>query len=135
MKKLLTSLLLTLLSLETQAGDTNVTIKVTVEIPGNGTNSTSLTLGYNTPKDKSRIDGLSWMYNTARAGGFTNTFDNWYAKVFEKDNSQSAADAYNRVNSVATLQKLTDLLTINIDLLSASDLTSLNTIAAKNPVP
>lgn len=138
MKLTLALLLISSLVGISQTTVTNIDVKVTttVIVTGTSTNSSNstLSLAAATPKDLARINGLSWAYFVQRAGGFTNSFDNWIAKTWIKDNADATAAAYNRVNTATTLSKLTDLLTIDIDLLSSSDLNNLNTIAAKAPV-
>lgn len=114
---------------------TNLAIRVTTTtiVTGVSTNTaqTTLNLDSGTAKEKIMIDGAAWMYGKARANGETNTFDNWLAKTRIKDEFKSDADAFNRAQNDLILQKLTTLLTTQLDLLSAQDLSSLNTIASK----
>lgn len=114
---------------------TNLDFKVTATVPGVSTNSSTLTLLTATGKDKVRIDGLAFVYAVARAGGYTNTLDTWLAKVWCKDNADIAARVKLAADATPTLlPKLTDLLLNNYDLLSAGDISSLTSIAAKSPI-
>jgi hypothetical protein len=110
-----------------------VTVKVTVTQAGVSTNiaSSVMTLDSATPKDLLRINGASFSYYQARANGFTNTLDFFLAKTEFSDVLKADSDALNRANNTVTLGKITTLLTTQLDLLSASDLSSLTTIAAK----
>jgi hypothetical protein len=110
-----------------------VTVKVTVTQAGVSTNIASSVLNLDpvTPKDLLRINGASFSYYQARANGFTNTLDFFLAKQEFSDVLKADSDALNRANNTVTLGKITTLLTTQLDLLSASDLSSLTTIAAK----
>ena len=114
---------------------TNIQVKVTVTVTvaGVSTNSSNstMTLDPATPKDLLRINGASFSYYQARANGFTNTLDFFLAKQEFSDVLKADSDALNRANNTVTLGKITTLLTTQLDLLSASDLSSLTTIAAK----
>jgi hypothetical protein len=93
--------------------------------------SSVMTLDPATPKDLLRINGASFSYYQARANGYTNTLDFYLAKQEFSDVLKADSDAYNRSQNTVTLGKITTLLTTQLDLLSAGDLASLSTIAAK----
>lgn len=131
-------LLLLLLTLSASAQlVTNIAVRVTADVVNIGvsTNSTQTTLNLKADiaKDRVLIDGVAWDYFSARSNGQTNSFDFYLARVKIKDDFKITADAKNRAESAATLEKLTRLLTTEIDLLTAGDLSSLSTIAAKAP--
>lgn len=138
MKTILALLTLLALLVSVQAQTTNIAVRVTVTVvTGVATNTaqTTLNLSPDVPKEKIMIDGAVWEYAAAKVNGQTNAFDFWLARVKIKDEFKATADAFNRVQSAATLAKLTQLLTVDRDLLSASELSSLVTIADKAPTP
>jgi len=117
---------------------TNIAIRVTVDVidVGVSTNTaqTTLTLKASTAKEKVIIDGLAWAYNSAlNVGVTTNTFDFWLAREKIKDDAKAKSDAYNRIQSSITLDRIQRLLTTDLGTLDASDLAALTTIAAKVP--
>jgi hypothetical protein len=140
MKKLLILLGIAAVSISASAqSTTNIAYKVTVEtVTGGVTNSVNTNFRYDwgttgtATKDQLKIAGLVQAYNTSRAGGFTNDFGAWL-KQDNADRAKSYQDAKEASDNAALVAKLTSLLLTNPDLLSASDLTSLNTIAAKAP--
>lgn len=138
MKLLITSALLLLAFVAKSQTVTNIDVRATatVIVTGTSTNAanTTFTMLASTAKDKVRIDGLSYAYFLARANGFTNTFDNWIAKTWAKDAADVTARAKLQADAVTTIAKLADLLQNNYDLLSAGDISNLNTIAAKSPI-
>lgn len=138
MKTLIIGSLISLVAvgLHAQTTVTNVTIKVTTDIVTGSTSnsfSSSLTLAGPAQKDIVRINGLSWAYFVQRANGFTNTFDNWIAKTWAKDNSDVTSAAYNRSISSDTAQKITQGLA-NGDY-SNADVATLTALANKAPSP
>lgn len=132
MKKLLLTPVLILAAVLAQAADTNLSIRVTATVVGVSTNQTTVNWDASIAKEKIKIDGGIWMWNRAKPGE-TNTLDFYLAKTFINDAFKAAADAKNRSESAVTLQKLTTLLTTDLDLLTAGDLSSLATIANKAP--
>lgn len=117
---------------------TNIAYRITVETVTAGvTNSvnTNYRFDYGVKKDAFRVDGINLAYAsyvTAQGTNAVLTIGQWL-----KQQHNVLIDAYasqkQQADNQALLAKLTSLLTSNVDLLSASDLTSLNTIAAKAP--
>lgn len=137
MKKLLVLLALAAAMYATQAQTvTNIAYRVTIETGtvGGTTNSvvTNLRLDYGTAKDLVRINGFVYAWNGYKTGGGASLFGDWL-KTDIKDRADSYAAVKAQADYTALVAKLTSLLMTNPDLLSASDLTSLNTIAAKAP--
>lgn len=133
MKLLSTTIFYLLLHVAAVAQSTNLAIRVTVTVDGVSTNQTTLNLNHATAKDRVLIEGAIWDFKGAQANGQTNTLDFYIARVKIKDDLKATADAKNRAESAATLEKLTRLLTTELDLLTTGDLSSLSTIAAKAP--
>ena len=135
MKRLLLFTLLTLSFSASAQTVTNISCRITTTtiVTGVSTNTaqTTVNLDVANAKEKAMIDGAAFMYAAARVNGETATFDSWLSKTHWKDQLKADSDAYNRTQNQAILDKLATLLTTQIDLLSASDLSSLNTIAAK----
>lgn len=115
---------------------TNIAYRITVETGtvGVSTNSvnTNLRLDYGTSKDLTRINGFVYAWNGYKSGGGANTLGDWL-KTDVKDRADSYAAVKQQADNSALVAKLSSLLLQNPDLLSASDLASLNTIAAKAP--
>lgn len=115
---------------------TNIAYRITVETGtvGGSTNSvnTNLRLDYGTAKDLNRINGFVFSWNSYKASGGTNTLGDWL-KTDVKDRADAYAATKNQADNAALLAKLQSLLMANPDLLSASDLSNLQTIAAKAP--
>lgn len=118
---------------------TNFIVQVKVDIVNTGvsTNSTQTTLNIkpdSSAKDKVLSDGIVWFYNRQKAtANETNELSFWTARTHIKDKFKESADAKAREESSITLEKLSRLLSTDIDLLTAGDLSQLNTIAAKAP--
>lgn len=118
---------------------TNFAVRVTVDIVNTGvsTNTVQTTLNIKpdtSAKDRVLSDGIVWFYNRQKAlTGETNELSFWTARTHIKDKFKESADAKAREESSLTLEKLSRLLSTDIDLLTASDLSQLNTIAAKAP--
>lgn len=117
---------------------TNFAVRVTVDIVNTGvsTNTAQTTLNIKpdtSAKDKVLSDGLVWFYNKQKATGETNELSFWSARVHLKDKLKETADMKAREESSITLEKISRLLSTDIDLLTTSDLSQLNTIAAKAP--
>lgn len=136
MKILLTLALLTVALAANAQTVTNLAYRVTVETGtvGGTTNSVNynVRLDYGTAKDLTRINGLVYAWNQYQKSGGTNDLGTWL-KQDVKDRSDSYATVKQQVDNAALLAKLQSLLLVNPDLLSASDLSSLNTIASKAP--
>ena len=137
MKIIITLALLTTSAFVAQAQTvTNIAWRITVETGtvGGSTNSvnSNLRLDYGVAKDLTRINGWVFAWNSAKASGNTNILGDWI-KVDTKDRSDSYAAAKQANDYTALVAKLSSLLLQNPDLLSAGDLSSLNTIAAKAP--
>lgn len=135
--KILLVLALAAFALAAQAQTvTNLVISFTVETGtvGGSTNSvvTSVRWDYGVPNKQIMIAGLVYAWNQYKLAGGTNTLGEWL-KTDVKDRAKSYADAKAQVDYANLVSKLTSLLLQNQDLLSASDLSSLNTIAAKAP--
>lgn len=118
---------------------TNLDYRLQVETVTAGvTNKTTTNwrYDYGAKKDATRIEGANWAYAAyvTRLGtnGTPLAFGLWLKRqhtVLLDSYSDQKQAADNRV----LLQKLTSLLTANSDLLTAGDLSSLSTIAAKAP--
>lgn len=137
MKILLVTLSIAASALIAQAQTvTNIAWRITIETGtvGGTTNSvnTNLRLDYGTAKDLTRINGFVYAWNQYKAGGGQSTLGDWL-KTDQKDRADSYALVKQQADYLALVAKLSALLLQNPDLLSASDLTSLNTIAAKAP--
>ncbi len=133
MKKLLAITVLAI-TLSASAGVTNITFKVTVEIAGTGTNSTSLT--YNqagSNKDAKSVDGLvngyQNIYVALQSG--TNAFDNWLAKTMVKDAVQPFITQKAASDFAALKEAIIYILSFEPDVLNGADLTALQAAAAK----
>lgn len=115
----------------TAKAQTNIAYRITVD----GVNTSWNYDASGTKKDVARIDGIKYAYGVYTNSIGTNAplalgawlkqqhvvfIDNYASQKQEKDNAAIAA-------------KIVSLLTVNADLLSAQDLNSLNTIAAKAP--
>lgn len=115
---------------------TNIAYRITVETGtvGGSTNSvnTNLRLDYGTNKDLTRINGFVFAWNAYKASGGTNTIGDWL-KTDVKDRADAYAATKNVADNAALLARLQTLLMSNPDLLSASDLSNLQAIAAKAP--
>lgn len=114
---------------------TNLAYKITVETVTAGvTNSVNTSFRYDASgkSDATKIDGYALAFAQYRANGGQQDFGGWL-KIDTTDRARAYAVAKQQADNAALLAKLTALLTANTDLLSASDLTSLNTIAAKAP--
>lgn len=138
MKLFLTLLLLTLGAALTHAQTTtNLSYRIIVEtVSGGVTNTASTTnfrydYGANT-KDGLKIEGLTRAYSVYTSSGGTNSFGLWL-KQDVADRAVAYQNAKIAQDNATLLTKLQSLLLSNLDLLSASDITSLNTIAAKAP--
>ena len=134
MKTLLIAIL-TLAALSAGAQSvTNITVKITVEIAGVGTNSSSIKLQQDgTAKESRLVDGNVWYYNYAKSNGLTtNTFDGWL-KDEAKTRLQLHADEKAVNDNQITAQKVSTILTTQPDLLSAAQKNQLATIAALLP--
>lgn len=140
MKTLITLALLAFGALAVQAQTTtNIAYRIQVEtVTGGVTNTvnTNWRYDYGTKKDSVRIDGIAFAYKVYTNSLATNdvalALGPWLKRQHQALVDDYAAQAQ-RASSADTLAKLTSLLTANIDLLSASDLSSLATIAAKAP--
>lgn len=136
MKKLLALALLILPIAAKAQTVTNIAWRITVETGtvGGTTNSvnSNLRLDYGVAKDLTRINGWVFAWNVAKASGNTNILGDWI-KTDTKDRSDQYAAVKQTSDNAVLVQKLTSLLLQNPDLLSASDLSNLNTIAAKAP--
>lgn len=115
---------------------TNLAFRITVEtgVVGGTTNSvnTNLRLDYGTAKDLTRINGWVYAWNAYKVAGGTNDLGSWL-KTDLKDRADSYAATKQAADHAGLVAKLTSLLLQNPDLLSASDLSTLATIAAKAP--
>lgn len=136
MKKLILLALLVLTLAAKAQTVTNIAWRITVETGtvGGATNSvnSNIRLDYGVAKDLTRINGWVFAWNAAKASGNTNILGDWI-KTDTKDRSDQYAAVKQASDNTALVQKLTSLLLQNPDLLSASDLSNLNTIAAKAP--
>lgn len=131
---LIAALALGTISLRAQT-TTNIAYRVTVEtVTGGVTNNVNTNFRYDagTAKDATKINGLALAFAQYKANGGAQDFGGWI-KIDIGDRSKAYADVKTQADNAALLAKLTSLLTANADLLSGSDLTSLNTIAAKAP--
>lgn len=118
---------------------TNLDYRLQVETVTSGvTNKTTTNwrYDYGAKKDAARVDGANWAYaayvTSLGANGTPLAFGPWLKRqhtVLLDSYSDQKQAADNKV----LLQKLTSLLTANSDLLTAGDLSSLSTIAAKAP--
>lgn len=115
---------------------TNIAWRVQVETGtvGGSTNTvtTNFRYDYGTAKDLLKINGYVFAWNQYQSSGGTNSLSAWL-KTDVGDRAKSYADVKTAADNTVLLAKLQSLLLQNPDLLSASDLTSLNTIAAKAP--
>lgn len=137
MKKLLALAILVLPLAAKAQTVTNIAWRITVETGtvGGSTNSvnSNLRLDYGVAKDLTRINGWVFVWNAAIASGSTtSTLGDWI-KTDTKDHSDSYAAVKQANDNASLVTKLTSLLLQNPDLLSTSDLTNLQTIAAKAP--
>lgn len=114
---------------------TNLAYRITVETVTAGvTNSVNTNFRYDASgaKDALKINGYALAFAQYKAQGGAQDFGGWL-KIDTTDRAQAYAAVKQQADNAALLAKLTALLTANVDLLSAGDLTSLNTIAAKAP--
>lgn len=114
---------------------TNIDYRVIVEtVTGGVTNKVTTNFRYDASvkKDGLKIDGLALAFAQYKAAGGVQDFGGWL-KIDIGDRAKAYADAKQAVDNAALLAKLTSLLNGNPDLLTAGDLSSLNTIAAKAP--
>lgn len=119
---------------------TNISYVITIETVTagvtNSLNPIAFRYDYGSKKDAIRIDGFNYAYGQYVATFGTNAptlnFKQWMKQVTQALPEEYARQQQQAANA-ATLAKLTVLLSSQSDLLSASDLTSLNTIAAKAP--
>lgn len=137
MKNLFAIAALTLYAIGVQAQTvTNIAWRVQVETGtiGGSTNTatTNFRYDYGTAKDLLKVNGYVYAWNQYKAAGGTNDLNTWI-KTDVADRATSYAQVKQQADNAALLAKLQSLLLVNPDLLSASDLTSLNTIAAKAP--
>lgn len=134
--KQLVLLALTALALPCAAQTTtNLDLRIRVETVSGGVTNTVTTnfrYDYSTKKEALLIDGLALAFGKYRANGGTNDFGAWLRTDY-RDRAKEYQDAKQREDNAALLAKLQALLLGNPDLLSAGDLSSLNTIAAKAP--
>lgn len=112
---------------------TNIVWRVQVETGTVGGTTNTVTTNwrwdYGGAKDMTRVNGYVFAYNNSKS---TNTLNQWI-KTDVADRADSYAAVKASADYQALLAKISSLLLSNPDLLSASDLTSLNTIAAKAP--
>lgn len=137
MKKLVILAALIASAFATQAQTvTNIAWRIQVETGtvGGTTNTvtTNFRYDYGTAKDLLKVNGYVFAWQAYKANGGANDLNTWL-KTDVADRAASYANAKQSADNSATLAKLTSLLTANADLLSASDLASLQTIAAKAP--
>lgn len=115
---------------------TNIAWRVQVETGtvGGSTNTvtTNFRYDYGNAKDLIKINGYVFAWNQYQASGGTNNLNTWL-KTDVGDRAKSYGDVKSAADNAALLAKLQSLLLTNPDLLSASDFTELNTIAAKAP--
>lgn len=115
---------------------TNIAWRIQVErgTVGGSTNTTTTNFRYDygTAKDLLKVNGFVFAWNQYQASGGTNDLNTWL-KTDVSDRAKSYADVKTAADNTALVAKLTTLLLQNPDLLTASDLSSLNTIAAKAP--
>lgn len=115
---------------------TNIAWRVQVETGTVGgttnTTTTNFRYDYGTAKDLIKINGYVFAWSQYQASGGTNTLNSWL-KTDVGDRAKAYGDVKTAADNTALLAKLQALLLQNPDLLSASDLTTLNTIAAKAP--
>lgn len=127
-------LLATALTAQAQT-TTNLAYRITVETVTAGvTNSVNTNFRYDASgaSDAAKINGFALAFATYRAGGGSKDFGAWL-KQDVTDRAKAYADAKAAVDNAALLAKISALLLSNPDLLSASDLSNLATIAAKAP--
>lgn len=136
MKKLLLTLGFLTAALTARAQTTtNIAYRVTVEtVTGGVTNSAVTNFRYDASNasDAAKINGFALAFATYRAGGGSKDFGAWL-KQDVTDRAKAYADAKAAADNAALLAKISALLLSNPDLLSASDLSNLATIAAKAP--
>lgn len=115
---------------------TNIAWRVQVETGTVGgttnTTTTNFRYDYGTAKDLVKINGYVFAWSQYQASGGTNTLNAWI-KTDVGDRAKAYGDVKTAADNTALLAKLQALLLQNPDLLSTSDLASLNTIAAKAP--
>lgn len=115
---------------------TNIAYRITVETVTAGvTNSVNTNFRYDwgvNTKDGLKIAGLASAFATYRAGGGQNDFGQWL-KTDIGDRAKAYADVKTAADNAVIAAKIQTLLLSNPDLLSASDLSNLTTIAAKAP--
>lgn len=115
---------------------TNIAWRIQVETGtvGGTTNTvtTNFRYDYGNSKDLLKVNGYVFAWNTYKASGGVNDLNTWL-KTDVADRAMSYANVKQSADFTVLLAKLQTLLLTNPDLLSASDLTTLNTIAAKAP--
>lgn len=117
---------------------TNVTLKLTVDrVTAGITNSVSSNIkleGTGSKRDMLRVDGLVHGFKIYKDGsGDTITvFDGWL-KQHLVDMIDEHSKRKQEENNRNMLNKIVEIVTKNPDLLTAGDISSLSTIAAKNP--
>lgn len=137
MKGFLVAVALAVMALAANAQTvTNIVWRVQVETGtvGGTTNTvtTNFRYDYGTAKDLLKVNGYVFAWNTYKASGGTNDLNVWL-KTDVADRAASYAAVKQAADNTALLAKLQSLLLTNPDLLSASDLSQLNTIAGKAP--
>lgn len=136
MKKLIALALLVLPFTAAAQTTTNIAFRITVETVTAGvTNSVNTNFRYDWgvgTKDGLKIAGLAYAFAGYRANGGQQDFGGWL-KIDQNDRAKDYQNAKEVVDNSALVAKLTSLLLQNPDLLSAADLTNLQTIAAKAP--
>lgn len=136
MKKLIALALLILPLSAAAQTTTNISYVVTVEtVSGGVTNSTPTSFRWDWgvgTKDGLKISGVVFGFNGYKSSGGVLAFGPWI-KSNINDWGKSYQDAKEVVDNSALVAKLTSLLLQNPDLLTGTDMTNLNTIAAKAP--
>lgn len=119
---------------------TNVIFTITQEkVSGGATNATTLSFSFDQSSKKgiARVDGLNFAYGTYAATFGTNVVTDNFKQWLKNEVITPITDNYSQqkqqADNAALLQKLTSLLTANIDLLTAGDLSNLQAVAAKAP--
>lgn len=119
---------------------TNVIISITQEkVSGGTTNATTLSFSFDqgTKKGIARVDGLNFAHqsyaNTFGTNAPSDNFKQWLKNEVITPIADNYSQQKQQADNAALLQKLTSLLTQNIDLLNASDISNLQAVAAKAP--
>lgn len=135
MKKILVAaVVLCALAFTAAAGVTNITVKVTTEIAGVGTNNSTLKVQQDgTAKDALMADGTVFAYQyQVTQWGQTNTLDGWLKDQF-KAQMQIYASAKAVADYATQAAKINKILTEQPDLLSTTQKNQLAAIAALIP--